>query len=144
MSDKIKTSDTDNLTLKDFMPDVSKDVSKGFMATAGTKLEGKSDKADEIQIIDALMEVKDPEIPVNIYDLGLIYSIERHRGGDVDITMSLTAPGCPVAGEMPGQVAEKVAELDNVGLVQVTLVWDPPWGPERMSEDAKLALDYGF
>ena len=144
LSDKIKTSDTDNLTLKDFMPDVSKDVSKGFMATAGTKLEGKSDKADEIQIIDALMEVKDPEIPVNIYDLGLIYSIERHRGGDVDITMSLTAPGCPVAGEMPGQVAEKVAELDNVGLVQVTLVWDPPWGPERMSEDAKLALDYGF
>ena len=140
LSDKIKTSDTDNLTLKDFMPDVS----KGFMATAGTKLEGKSDKADEIQIIDALMEVKDPEIPVNIYDLGLIYSIERHRGGDVDITMSLTAPGCPVAGEMPGQVAEKVAELDNVGLVQVTLVWDPPWGPERMSEDAKLALDYGF
>jgi metal-sulfur cluster biosynthetic enzyme len=58
--------------------------------------------------------------------------------------MSLTAPGCPVAGEMPGQVAEKVAELDNVGLVQVTLVWDPPWAPERMSEDAKLALDYGF
>ena len=107
MSDKEKTSDTDNLTLKDFMPDVS----KGYMAIAGTKLEGKSDKADEIQIIDALMEVKDPEIPVNIYDLGLIYSIERHYGGDVDITMSLTAPGCPVAGEMPGQVAEKVAEL---------------------------------
>ena len=60
------------------------------------------------------------------------------------ITMSLTAPGCPVAGEMPEQVAQKVAELDNVGLVQVTLVWDPPWAPERMSEDAKLALDYGF
>ncbi|MEK9532381.1 MAG: iron-sulfur cluster assembly protein, partial [Alphaproteobacteria bacterium] len=107
MSDKTKTSDTDNLTLKDFMPDAS----KGYIAIAGTKLEGKSDKADEIQIINALMKVKDPEIPVNIYDLGLIYSIERHRGGDVDITMSLTAPGCPVAGEMPGQVAKKVAEL---------------------------------
>ena len=140
MSDKIKTSDTDNLTLKDFMPDVS----KSYMAIAGTKLEGKSEKAVEIPIINALMEIKDPEIPVNIYDLGLIYSIERHSGGDVDITMSLTAPGCPVAGEMPEQVAQKVAELDDVGLVQVTLVWDPPWAPERMSEDAKLALDYGF
>ena len=136
----MKTSDTDNRTLKDFMPDVS----KGYMAIAGTKLEGKTKKADEIQIINALMEVKDPEIPVNIYDLGLIYSIERHSGGDVDITMSLTAPGCPVAGEMPEQVAKKVAELENVGLVQVTLVWDPPWAPERMSEDAKLVLDYGF
>ena len=136
----MKRSDTDILTLKDFMPDVS----KGYMAIAGTKLEGKSEKADEIPIINALMEIKDPEIPVNIYDLGLIYSIERHSGGDVDITMSLTAPGCPVAGEMPEQVAKKVAELDNVGLVQVTLVWDPPWAPERMSEDAKLALDYGF
>ena len=140
MSDKVKTSDTDNLDLKDFMPDVS----NGYMATAGTKLEGSSKKADETQIIDALMKVKDPEIPVNIYDLGLIYSIERHSGGDVDIIMSLTAPGCPVAGEMPNQVAKKVAELENVGLVQVTLVWDPPWAPERMSEDAKLALDYGF
>ncbi len=140
LSDKMKKSDTDILTLKDFMPDVS----KGYMAIAGTKLEGKSEKADEIPIINALMEIKDPEIPVNIYDLGLIYSIERHSGGDVDITMSLTAPGCPVAGEMPEQVAQKVAELDKVGLVQVTLVWDPPWAPERMSEDAKLALDYGF
>ena len=136
----MKTSNTDNLTLKDFMPDVS----KGYMAIAGAKLDGKSEKAHENQIINALMEVKDPEIPVNIYDLGLIYGIERHSGGDVDITMSLTAPGCPVAGEMPGRVAAKVAELDNVGLVQVTLVWDPPWAPEKMSEDAKLALDYGF
>ena len=140
MSYKSKTSNTDNLNLKDFMPDVS----KGYMAIAGAKLEDKSEKANENQIIDALREVKDPEIPVNIYDLGLIYGIERYSGGDVDITMSLTAPGCPVAGEMPAQVAQKVAELENVGLVQVTLVWDPPWAPEKMSEDAKLALDYGF
>ena len=140
MSDKIKTSDTDNLNLKDFMPDVS----NGYMTTSGTKLEAKSKKADKRQIIDALRQVKDPEIPVNIYDLGLIYSIDRRSGGDVDITMSLTAPGCPVAGEMPKQVADKLAELDDVGLVHVTLVWEPPWGPERMSEDAKLALDYGF
>ena len=96
------------------------------------------------KIIEEIKKIYDPELPVNIYDLGLIYRIKRYEGGDVDITMSLTAPGCPVAGEMPGQVARKVATLDNVGVVRVTLVWDPPWTPERMSEDAKLALDYSF
>jgi FeS assembly SUF system protein len=140
LSNKIIDENPDDLSLSDFMPDVS----NGYMATAGVKLNENSPKADELKIIDALMEIKDPEIPVNIYDLGLIYTIERHAGGDVDITMSLTAPGCPVAGEMPGQVARCVAELEDVGLVQVTLVWEPPWAPDRMSEDAKLALDYGF
>ena len=90
------------------------------------------------------MQVKDPEIPVNIYDLGLIYDIIRHETGDVSITMSLTAPGCPVAGEMPGQVAEAVAKQTDVGAVDVTLVWDPAWSPDRMSEDAKLALDIDY
>ena len=72
-------------------------------------------------------------------------SILQTQDNQIDeITMSLTAPGCPVAGEMPGEVARKVATLDNVGVVRVTLVWDPPWTPERMSEDAKLALDYSF
>ena len=84
----------------------------------------------------------DPEIPVNIYDLGLIYDVIRQDNGDVEITMSLTAPGCPVAGEMPGQVAEAVAQVESVGNVGVELVWDPAWTPERMSEDAKLALDW--
>ena len=130
----------DDLSLKNFMPDTS----NGYVATAGSSLEAQDKKIDEIEIIDKLMEIKDPEIPVNIYDLGLIYGIKCHEGGDVDITMSLTAPGCPVAGEMPGKVARKVAILDNVGVVRVTLVWDPPWTPERMSEDAKLALDYCF
>ena len=124
----------DDLSLKNFMPDTS----NGYVATAGSSLEAQDKKIDEIEIIDKLMEVKDPEIPVNIY------GIKRYEGGDVDITMSLTAPGCPVAGEMPRQVAKKVATLDNVGVVRVTLVWDPPWTPERMSEDAKLALDYSF
>jgi FeS assembly SUF system protein len=86
--------------------------------------------------------VHDPEIPVNIYDLGLIYDVIRQDNGDVEITMSLTAPGCPVAGEMPGQVAEAVAQVESVGNVGVELVWDPAWTPERMSEDAKLALDW--
>ncbi len=127
-------------TLEDFMPDVA----NGYTATAGNMSGNKGMKPKESAIIDALMEVKDPEIPVNIYDLGLIYSIEIYCQGNVDITMSLTAPGCPVAAEMPKRVAKKVASVEKVGIVNVSLVWDPPWTPERMSEDAKLALDYSF
>ena len=82
--------------LADFLPDTS----GGYTARAGKPLDGPSKKADEARVISALMQVKDPEIPVNIYDLGLIYDIIRHETGDVSITMSLTAPGCPVAGEM--------------------------------------------
>ena len=98
--------------------------------------------ADPIVVEDALRTVHDPEIPVNIFDLGLIYDVDRKQNGDVYITMSLTAPGCPVAGEMPGQVAAAVAAADGVGAVSVELVWSPPWTPERMSEDARLALDF--
>ena len=100
--------------------------------------------ADKADIIEALKTVKDPEIPVNIYDLGLIYEVVLHHSGDVAINMSLTAPGCPVAGELPQQVANAVAALEAVGRVSVTLVWNPAWTQERMSEDAKLALDFGF
>lgn len=117
-------------------------VGDGFRATAGSPLEAPQGKADPVAIEDALKSVHDPEIPVNIFDLGLIYDVIRQDNGDVDITMSLTAPGCPVAGEMPGQVAEAVANVDSVGNVSVELVWDPAWTPERMSDDAKLALDW--
>ena len=126
--------------LADFLPDTS----SGYRATAGTKLEAPSGQADAGVVEEALKSVHDPEIPVNIFDLGLIYEVDRQESGDVFITMSLTAPGCPVAGEMPGQVAEAVAAVAGVGEVTVELVWDPAWTPERMSEDAKLALDLGF
>ncbi len=96
--------------------------------------------ATEDQVIAALRTVHDPEIPVNIYDLGLIYDTTIHQDGTVEIEMSLTAPGCPVAGEMPGEVARAVAALPGAGEVTARLVWDPPWTPERMSEDARLAL----
>ena len=96
------------------------------------------------KVVEAIKLVYDPEIPVDVYELGLIYEVDRQESGDVFITMSLTAPGCPVAGEMPGQVAEAVAAVAGVGEVTVELVWDPAWTPERMSEDAKLALDLGF
>ena len=124
--------------LADFLPDTS----NGYIAKAGAPLENPAGQADPVAVEDALKSVHDPEIPVNIYDLGLIYDIIRHPTGDVDITMSLTAPGCPVAGELPGQVAEAVAAVESVGKVAVSLVWDPPWTTERMSEDARLALDF--
>ncbi len=111
-----------------------------FTATEGTPLEPGTPVATEDQVIAALRTVHDPEIPVNIYDLGLIYDTTIHDDGTVEIEMSLTAPGCPVAGEMPGEVARAVAALPGAGEVTARLVWDPPWTPERMSEDARLAL----
>ena len=111
-----------------------------FRATMGESLPPGAPAAPEEPIIDALHTVYDPEIPVDIYELGLIYKIDRKEGGNVDIEMSLTAPGCPVAGEMPGMVAQAVSAVEGVGQVDVTLVWEPAWTPERMSEDAKLAL----
>lgn len=126
--------------LSDFLPDTS----SGFKATAGTPQADPTGTADADVVEAALKSVHDPEIPVNIFDLGLIYDVDRRQDGDVHITMSLTAPGCPVAGEMPGQVAEAVAAAEGVGAVTVELVWEPAWSPDRMSEDAKLALDLGF
>lgn len=139
MSGKDSVYDDNGPDLADFLPDTS----SGYTAHAGQPLDLPA-PADEELVIGALKTVKDPEIPVNIYDLGLIYEVVRQASGDVDINMSLTAPGCPVAGEMPQQVANAVAALDQVGRVSVTLVWDPAWTPDRMSEDAKLALDFGF
>ena len=121
-----------------FLPDTS----EGYIARAGAALAEAGGPVDAIIVEDALKTVHDPEIPVNIYDLGLIYDVDRRPNGDVYITMSLTAPGCPVAGEMPGQVAAAVAAADGVGEVSVELVWSPPWTPERMSDDARLALDF--
>lgn len=91
-------------------------------------------------VIAALRTVYDPEIPINIYDLGLVYDIELLPEGRVDIRMTLTAPACPVAGEMPGVVEERVLQVPGVSEARVDLVWDPPWGRERLSEEAKLQL----
>ncbi|MSU79758.1 MAG: DUF59 domain-containing protein [Gemmataceae bacterium] len=91
-------------------------------------------------IIEAMHKVFDPEIPVNIYELGLIYDITIAPTGSVDIRMTLTSPGCPVAGTLPGEVQRKVLPLDNVTATKVDVIWDPPWTPARMSEAAKLQL----
>jgi len=114
---------------------------EGFTATAGEPLPEGTAPADEDAVVDALRSVYDPEIPVNIYDLGLIYEVEPRGAGNWDIVMTLTAPACPVAGELPGQVAYAVAGVKGVGEVAVTLTWDPPWTPEHMSEVAKVELD---
>ena len=93
-------------------------------------------------IVEACRTVYDPEIPVNIYDLGLVYAIAISPENEVDILMTLTAPGCPVAGEMPGWVAEAVEPLDGVKEVNVRLTWDPPWGMNMMSDEARLELGF--
>ena len=93
-------------------------------------------------IVDACRSVFDPEIPVNIFDLGLIYTIEINRENSVNILMSLTAPGCPVAGEMPGWVERAVEMVPGVKDVKVELIWEPPWGMEMMSDEAKLELGF--
>ena len=92
-------------------------------------------------LIAALKTVYDPEIPVDIYELGLIYKVDVSDDRDVVVEMTLTAPGCPVAGEMPGWVEDAVSEIPEIRSVKVDLVFDPPWDPSRMSDEAKLALN---
>ena len=94
------------------------------------------------QIAEACRSVYDPEIPVNIYDLGLIYTIDIDAENAVKVIMTLTAPGCPVAGEMPGWVAEAIEPLAGVKQVDVDLTWEPPWGMDMMSDEARLELGF--
>lgn len=93
-------------------------------------------------VVAAIRTVYDPEIPVNLFDLGLIYVIKIDDENAVDIQMTLTAPGCPVAGEMPGMVAGAVEPVAGVKMVDVELVWDPPWDMSRMSDEARLELGF--
>jgi FeS assembly SUF system protein len=94
----------------------------------------------EDEVIAALKEVYDPEIPVNIYDLGLIYDVDVNKEGFVKINMTLTTPGCPVAQTFPGTVEDAVKNVEQVTDAEVELVWEPPWTPDRISEAAKLQL----
>ena len=94
-----------------------------------------------IKLVSALKTVYDPEIPVDIYELGLIYKVDVADNKDVTVDMTLTAPGCPVAGEMPVMVKDALKGVDGVGEVTVNMTFDPPWTPERMSEEAKLELN---
>jgi FeS assembly SUF system protein len=107
---------------------------------------GSALSAEELEdftqkLVMALKSVYDPEIPVDIYELGLIYKVDVADNKDVAVDMTLTAPGCPVAGEMPGMVKDALMGVDGIGEVTVNMTFDPPWTPERMSEEAKLELN---
>jgi FeS assembly SUF system protein len=94
------------------------------------------------EIVEVLRTIYDPEIPVNIYDLGLIYDVDLKDTGHVHIRMTLTSPACPVAGSLPPQVEREVAAVEGLAGCQVELVWDPPWSPDRISEAARLQLGF--
>jgi FeS assembly SUF system protein len=116
------------------------------IAEGGTPVEGSKLSAEQLEqatadIVAALKTVYDPEIPSDIYELGLIYKIDIDDDRNVGIDMTLTAPGCPVAGEMPIWVENAVASVDGVGQVTVNLTFDPPWDQSRMSDEARLALN---
>lgn len=119
--------------------DTAKELPTGEVASAipPEELERMTD-----DMIAALKSVYDPEIPVDIFELGLIYKIDIDDDRNVDIDMTLTAPGCPVAGEMPGWLADAVSAVPGVKQVDVDLVWEPPWGMEMMSDEARLELGF--
>ena len=116
-------------------------------ASAKLSATGSAIPAEELErltadIVAALKSVYDPEIPADIYELGLIYRVDIDDDRNIAVDMTLTAPGCPVAGEMPGWVENAVSLVPGVGNVTVNMVYDPPWTPERMSDEAKVALDW--
>jgi FeS assembly SUF system protein len=96
----------------------------------------------EQKIISVLETVYDPEIPVNIYELGMIYDVKVKDNADVEIVMTLTSPACPVAESLPGEVRQRIKDIEDVNEVNVNLVWEPPWNKDMMSEEAKLNLGF--
>tara|TARA_B100001245_G_C22508654_1_gene257166 strand:- start:83 stop:472 length:390 start_codon:yes stop_codon:yes gene_type:complete len=121
--------------LNDFLPDKNVSFYKQFSNPKIIKGIPKD------QIIEKIKTVMDPEIPVNLYDLGLIYNINIDEKNNIDIEMTLTNPNCPVAGSMPESVGKAIATLQDISSIKVNLIWHPKWSKDMMSEDAKLALD---
>jgi FeS assembly SUF system protein len=117
-----------------------RDYLEGFLAAKPATVEPSAVGGDLYEaVINALKDIYDPEIPVNIYDLGLIYNVEIDEGHAV-VTMTLTTPHCPVAESMPAEVELRVGAVPGVGDAEVNLVWDPPWSPQNMSDEARLEL----
>ena len=122
-------------TLDDFLPSKKSEYIKKFK---NSDLEKKINKEE---IINCIKTVEDPEIPVNLYDLGLIYNIAIDEKNNINIDMTLTNPNCPVAGSMPESVGKAIESIENINSINIKLVWKPKWTKDLMSEDAKLALD---
>ena len=125
---------TEEKKLEDFLPNKNGSYFKKF------EFQNELSLINNEQIIECIKTVMDPEIPVNLYDLGLIYSI-KNRNNNVLIEMTLTNPNCPVAGQMPENVAKSIEQIYGLRSIEVKLVWKPAWSKDLMSEDAKLALD---
>ena len=117
-----------------------KDYLEGFLTQKPAELAGEEPGGALYEaVIDALKDIYDPEIPVNIYDLGLVYNVEISNAHAV-VTMTLTTPNCPVAESMPGEIEMRVGAVPGVGSAEVNLVWEPAWDPQKMSDEAKLEL----
>ncbi|MDC0233085.1 iron-sulfur cluster assembly protein [Pelagibacteraceae bacterium] len=125
---------TEDKSLEDFLPSKNGSYFIEFNKQVSNTL------IREEEVVKCIKTVMDPEIPVNLFDLGLIYSIKINEN-NVVIKMTLTNPNCPVAGQMPENVGKSIQHLDGLKSIEVSLVWDPPWSKDLMSEDAKLALD---
>lgn len=128
----------DDKTLSDFMP---KTNSEGEIII-GEFSQQSSIKLTTDEVIKKLSTIKDPELGINIYDLGLIYDIKIDEGNNINITMTLTTVNCPVADSFPLDIAKNITSLENTGQVKVKLTFDPPWNKDMMSDDARLALGY--
>ena len=120
---------------------LSEAIEIDYEAEAGVPLDGAVTKASKDDIIGALKSVQDPEIMINIFDLGLIYDINQKQNGDVDIKMTLTSPTCPMGPEMIQMAAHAVASVVGVGVVKVALTFDPPWTTDRLAEEIKLMMN---
>lgn len=112
-----------------------------YIAYAGTELIQGAEKAKMFDIVEKIRTISDPEIPLNVYDMGLIYKIDQRDNGDIYIEMTVTAPTCPIAGELPQQVADALTEVAGTGRIEVKIVWEPAWTPERMTDEAKEMLE---
>jgi FeS assembly SUF system protein len=150
MSDPIRRDDADDLkqtriqpqrrSLPTVVDEPEPEISEAFGGRGERPIEPVDDATLRQRVIDALRTIHDPEIPLNIYDLGLIYGFQIAPDQSIELEMTLTAPACPVAGYLVQEVARKVGEVPGVRRSHVKLVWDPPWTRERMSEEAMLAL----
>lgn len=139
MSDNVDENEA--ALLQAMMVDDTPPLPEDFKACSGKSLPQGQALAKMTDIIDAIKTVSDPEIMINVYDLGLIYKIDQADNGDLKIEMTLTAPACPVAGVLPQQVADAAAKVSGVGNTEVRVVWEPAWSLDRLSDDAKEMLE---